>query len=71
MTDNVEVLDTPYREYAEDRDWLVPETGLRPSATIIPFSPKMLLCSICSSRHHRASSCPSRPRPARASCGND
>lgn len=64
MTDNIEILDVPYREYDESRDWLVTDDMPRQrSAEVIAFTPKFLLCSICSSRSHRASACPIRPRP--------
>ena len=68
---NGEILDVPHREYADDRDWLVPEAGLRRSAEIVRFTPKFLMCSICNSNNHRASQCPSRPREGRPFCAND
>ncbi len=60
---NIEILETPHREYDADRDWLVPDQGLRkPTAKVITFSPKLLQCFICGQRTHRSSSCPLRPR---------
>jgi hypothetical protein len=60
---NIEILETPHREYDSDRDWLVPETGLRKrSAEVVTFTPKFLRCSICGMDSHRAHACPKRPR---------
>ncbi len=66
MSNNVEVFPGAHR------DWLVPNEGRPYSANVVTFSPKLLQCSICSSRHHRASSCPNRPRKASTPpCAND
>ena len=59
---NVEILETPRREYDADRDWLTPETRLRHSAEVVPFTPRLLICTICGGHTHRAASCPRRPR---------
>ena len=66
MSDNIEVFPGAHREYSDDRDWIVPNEG-RPYANVVTFSPKLLQCTICGSRNHRASSCPSRPRKDRKS----
>lgn len=72
MSDNVEVLEVPFREYDGDRDWLTPDAGLRRRpAEIVRFTPKFLVCSICSSNNHRASACPQRPREGRKFSAND
>lgn len=64
MTDNIEILEVPHREYDESRDWLVTDDmPRRRSAEIVQFTPKFLRCSICASTNHRASACPARPRP--------
>lgn len=62
MSSNIELFPGEHRTYDEERDWLVPNEGRPYNANVVTFSPKLLQCSVCSSRHHRASSCPSRPR---------
>ena len=70
--DNIEILEVPHREYSPDRDWLAPSSDLqRRSAQVVTFTPGLLQCSICSSRQHRASACPRRPRQGRSHCAND
>ena len=61
MTDNVEILAVPFHEYADDRDWLEARDQ-RHSAEIVRLTPRFLVCSICSSQHHRAAACPLRQR---------
>lgn len=61
MSDNVELFPGEHRTYAEEHDWLTPETG-RASRNVVTFSPKFLQCSVCGRRTHRASACPSRLR---------
>ncbi len=63
MSSNVEVLEVVQHHYDEPRDWLVTDDmPPRHSAQVIKFTPRLLMCTICSSRHHRASQCPKRPR---------
>lgn len=70
---NVELFPGAHRSYDEDRDWMVPNEG-HPYRNVVEFAPKLLHCALCQSRHHRAASCPSRPRKAAISpplCAND
>lgn len=72
MSSNIEILGVPYREYDDDRDWLVPDHGLRRRpADVVRFTPKFLRCSICLSGNHRAASCPQRPRQGRQFTASD
>lgn len=60
--DNVQILDVPHRSYDASRDWLTSDDlNRRGSAKVIAFTPRLALCSICSSGSHRASRCPLRP----------
>jgi hypothetical protein len=74
MTDNIEVFPGAHRSYDEDRDWMVPNEGRPYNANVVTFSPKLLQCSVCGQRTHRASQCPLRPRKVAAlepQCAND
>lgn len=64
MSDNIEVFPGVRRIYEEGRDWLVTGEERKPTAKIVSFTPKLLQCSICMGRTHRASACPGRKREA-------
>lgn len=77
MTDNVEVFPGAFREYDDDRDWLVTdESGPRHSASVIPFTSRLERggqCMRCGKKGHRAANCPmkSQPRSSSPICAND
>lgn len=70
MSDNVEVFTGAHREYADDRDWLVPNEGRPYTSNVVSFSPRLLTCGICGARTHRPTQCPSRPRNVRPSAND-